>query len=276
MKLLVDADFFVYRISSACNNNRWNYRGKIFDNKWSANKAAKKHGEGDDKILFVPEPESREDTKKTVLSYIEGILDPFPLYDTKFFISSPGNFRYKVATIQKYKGNRDGKVKPFHYQYVRDLIIDLYDAHLSHPLLETDDEISCRQRSNGETVILSLDKDFLQLEGMHYNWDLEACRYITKVEGLRNFYTQVLMGDTADHIPGIFGVGEKSVHIKKLDELDNEKDMFHHCLEVYTSHYRSYAEQFMLENIQLLYLVRENKAYWKDYFNIKRTYWEYV
>ena len=276
MKLLIDADVLVYIISSAVNNNMWNYQGRIFHSKYKANKACEKAGEDKSNIIYCPQPESREDTRSTLNSYIDDLLSIFPLYDYTFFLNSEGNFRYGVGTILKYKDNRKDKVRPFHFQYVRDYLLQYYDAFLSHPVLETDDEISMRHKPNGETLIISVDKDFYQLEGMNYDINKRECRYINKIEALRNFYTQVLVGDTADNIPGLYRVGAKNVAVLKMKDMDTEESLFHHCLDMYEKYYGSYAPQFMLEVIKLLYLVREEDAYWKKYYNInpEHKYWE--
>ena len=273
MKLLIDADIITYILASACNNNQWNYQGTLYTSKKKVSKIAQGH---EDEILFQPDPEPIEVLEKTINSYMDELLSYLPMYDYTLFLTSKGNFRNNIATILPYKGNRDGKIKPFHFQNVRDYLLRYYNAQLSHPSLETDDEISMRSDKEGRTIICSTDKDFLQLEGMHFNLTTRECSYVDSISALRNFYTQVLLGDTADNIPGVYGIGPKSVYVKTINMMEEEEDMYKYCLEVYLKHYRGYAEDFLIENIMLLYLVRNEEAYWKEskYLKPDSTYWK--
>jgi hypothetical protein len=149
-----------------------------------------------------------------------------------------------------------------------------YSAYIASDHLETDDEISRLHSTNGDTIIVSTDKDFLQLEGMHFNPNTKECYYVSCEEALRNFYKQVIIGDSADAIPGIYGIGEKSTHVRRLWSMTEEEDMFNLVLDLYKAHYRSYAQKFIKENLILLYLVRDDYAYWRDYFNLNHRYWE--
>lgn len=272
MKLLIDGDLLVYRISSAVENTAFNYQGKIYTSKIAANRRA---GEDKDKILKLSNPEPLPIVHKTIQSFLDdNIFDYLPFHDYKIYLSSKGNFRDKIATILGYKKNREGFEKPYHFENVRDFLLNSYDSQLSHPLIETDDELSLLQDGEGKTIIVSIDKDLLQLEGMHYNFLTHECSYISKEQGLRNFYKQVLIGDSSDNIPGIHGIGEKSVYVKRLEEMNTEEEMFHSCLDLYNTHYRNYGEKFLKENILLLYLLRDKKAYWKDYFGVEEDYWK--
>ncbi len=272
--LLIDGDIINYRIASACEGARWNYRGTFFKSKVKANEATIQGGGSPEDLIYQPKPESKKVVVKTLDKYIESMVEPFLFYFPEFYIGSSGNFRHGVATIKKYKGNRVGIVKPVHFQLVHDLLCEEYCATIAHERLETDDELARRHKKDGSTVLCSLDKDFLQLEGMNYNPNSRECKYISPLAALQYFYSQVLTGDTADNIPGLFGVGEKSTLIKKLWAMDSEHDLFTYCLDRYKDRFGSYAEQFMLENIKLLYLVRKQGAYWKDYFSIGHNYWK--
>lgn len=273
MQLLIDSDITAYRIASACENSKWNLYGRVYDTKTKANEHADRMGVDRSEILYCPEPEARPDVLKTLNKYVDELLEPFSMYKTEFWLSSNGNFRNMVGTIKEYKGNRKDKAKPFHHQYLRDCLLRYYEARLSRPQLEVDDEIADAHRVNGATCIVSIDKDFLQLEGMHYHMVDKECSYVSREEALRNFYAQVLVGDTADNIPGIFGIGEKHVSVKKLQGMSMEKEMFNHVRDIYISRFGNYGDDFLLENIKLLYLVRDQRSYWKDYYNVSRNYW---
>ena len=67
-----------------------------------------------------------------------------------------------------------------------------------------------------EAFIVSIDKDFDQVEGWHYNFVKKQQYYISKTQGLLNFYMQFLTGDRIDNIIGVKGIG--AVKAKKLLE----------------------------------------------------------
>jgi 5'-3' exonuclease len=78
------------------------------------------------------------------------------------------------------------------------------------------------QQSWVKDIIVSIDKDFMQVPGWHYNFVKKVKKQVTPEEGLRFFYKQILMGDSADNIKGIHRVGEVTA-TKMLAELKTEK-----------------------------------------------------
>jgi len=116
-----------------------------------------------------------------------------------------------LATIQKYKGNRDGMKKPAHYEAIRDYYMQYHGA-MMFDKWEADDA-ACMALHKGSTradyeyVLSTIDKDLAQQRGRHVNPSKkdEGVYVIEEAEGWRNFYHQMLMGDTADNIKGLKG-----------------------------------------------------------------------
>ena len=67
-------------------------------------------------------------------------------------------------------------------------------------------------------VIVSLDKDLKQVPGLHYNFVKKEFDTVTPQQGLINFYTQFLVGDTSDNIRGCTGIGPVKAR-KAFEEL---------------------------------------------------------
>ena len=61
------------------------------------------------------------------------------------------------------------------------------------------------QSFDEDTIIVSDDKDLQTIAGYHYNKG-EVIE-VSEQQALKNFYTQVLTGDTADNYKGCRGVG---------------------------------------------------------------------
>ena len=185
--------------------------------------------------------------------------DSWELYLT----DGPSNFRHEVATIKEYKGNRNELSKPPYWSAVCTHMVRQHNAQVVYGF-EADDAMAMGQRD--DTVICSRDKDLDQVQGWHYSWQCgkqkeKKLYQVSEIDGLRNFYTQLLTGDSGDNIPGIFGLGIKTAQ-KRLEGLDNESSLFTAVREVYTSRFGSYWELFLTENAKLLYLLRHKEDIW--------------
>lgn len=190
--------------------------------------------------------------KKSVDEYLTYITDTLE----KIFInielpiiviSAPGksNFRYELATIKPYKGNRVAP-KPKHYDLIREILSKI-EGSLCIEGQEADDTVADLAEQNPEkTVIVSADKDLRQVPGWHFEPSEKRPVYFvdrdvvgmlmlekttgdkTQVFGIGMLWhlAQALLGDTADNIPGIKGIGHKKVY-----DLFKAKDFkYTHCV----------------------------------------------
>jgi hypothetical protein len=173
-----------------------------------------------------------------VKSTVQKILDATNTNDFHIFLSSGTNFRGDVATIQEYKANRKDARKPVHYDAIHEYLQNFYGA-IKYTSIEADDALAMCQTDN--TVICSLDKDLLQVPGLHYNWTKEepseAKKLVTPEVGILKLYQQLLTGDSTDNIPGIYGVG--AVKAKKIIVEANTTDA-DHLFAVCLDHWREY------------------------------------
>ncbi len=175
----------------------------------------------------VPNPEPVENAyhsaKVCLKDCIYATLEKFDLdFDdlkVRIALSGPGNFREWVAQTVPYKGNRD-QPKPHWYQQIRNYLTDHWHAEVITGR-EADDECSILANSvEGSphvVTIASIDKDLLQIPGWHYNYHKKTFEYVTKKQGKRFFWQQVLQGDNTDNIPGCFRVGP----VKALEVVDS-------------------------------------------------------
>lgn len=193
--------------------------------------------------------------------------------DGEFFLTdSSSNFRIETATIVPYKGHR-AQEKPYHWEKVRQHIIDAYGGSVQRGI-EADDRLGIDQCGTAakylysdhpepwiETIICSRDKDLNMIPGWHYQWECgkqkEKLWFQDETEAIRCFYRQLLTGDSTDNILGLFGVGNSSTLVKKIDEFVDERDMLLHVYAQYKNRFGSYAWQFLIENAKLLWILRE-------------------
>lgn len=159
---------------------------------------------------------------RTVLDHVLERLNPRDWY--QIFISTPDvdDFRAHVATIKKYKGNRDNQPKPKYYADVRDYLVEQWKA-VQVLGIEADDQLGLEQEPDGNTIIVSNDKDLYQIPGWHFNWTEENPEpfYIFPHEAERWLCIQLLAGDSVDNIEGLPGVGVKTA-AKMLQNVEDE------------------------------------------------------
>ena len=207
------------------------------------------------RIGFSCEQEPESVAHFTIHDFITDILLDLDKVDTvEVFLTGKNNFRYDIAVTEPYKGNRSDKPKPKHLQSLRQYLIDEWDADVTDGQ-EADDSISIRATEVGDdAVIVSLDKDFDQLIGWHYNFVKKDLYYVKEDEAQLNFYCQFLTGDRIDNIIGVKGIGP--VKATKLLKDKTPYEMWQVCVE-------HLGDDRALENGQLLYLRREHNEMWK-------------
>jgi|SRR5210317_2527989 len=148
-----------------------------------------------------------------VLMYIVNDIDEY--YDVEFYYVYHGsrgrNFRYDVD--ENYKANRKGE-RPEFFKALSNYVRQEYEA-ISAEGEEVDDKIARDWRSlneqGKEVCIVSIDKDYLQLPALIYNYSINRRGFtrVTEQMARHNFYTQVLTGDPSDNIKGAPGIGPK-------------------------------------------------------------------
>lgn len=187
-----------------------------------------------------------------LISHLYTMIDGEP--DYKVYLTGKGNFRHDIAVTEPYKGNRKEKEKPVHLEAIRQYLIKDWNAVVSEGE-EADDLIAIDATAIPDSIIVSLDKDFNQVPGKHYNFNKQDLYDVSEDEGLLFFYRQIIMGDKADNIVGVHGIGEKKSQ-KLLEDL-SEIEMYNKCIELLDS------EERVIENARLLWLRREPDQLWE-------------
>lgn len=181
----------------------------------------------------------------------------YEVEDYQVFLTGKGNFRYDIAVTHEYKGNRKDVEKPQHLEAIRKHMVKNWEATVSAGE-EADDLIGIAATEGGkESIIVSIDKDMLQIPCRHYNPNKKEFTVVSDFDGLKFFYTQILTGDRADNIKGLYGVGPKKAE-KILADCKTEADMYEECLHQYGG-----EEDRVIENARLLWLRREPDQLWE-------------
>lgn len=181
----------------------------------------------------------------------------YDVEDYQVFLTGKGNFRYDIAVTHEYKGNRKDVEKPQHLEAIRKHMVKNWEAIVSKGE-EADDLIGIAATEGGkESIIVSIDKDMLQIPCRHYNPNKKEFTVVDEFDGLKFFYTQILTGDRADNIKGIYGVGPAKAK-KMLADCKTEADLYEECLHQYGG-----EEDRVIENARLLWLRREPDQIWE-------------
>lgn len=204
---------------------------------------------------------SKEESLEDAIEYLDELIDDCifgaETQDYEVYLTGKGNFRYDIAVTHEYKGNRKNAEKPRFLPELRQHMIDNWGAVVSEGE-EADDLIAIEATAIGPTAIIaSIDKDFLQVPGMNYNPRQGLLRYVSEFDGLKFFYTQILTGDRADNIIGLYGVGPKKAE-KLLADCKTEEDLYLACLHAYGG-----DEERLVENGRLLWLRRYEGQIWE-------------
>ena len=188
MKLLIDADFIVYKSCAA---------------------AETEVDFGNDVILVTSNFSDAYAATKRELTKLENKFGAFS--SMILFFSDSQNFRKKI--LESYKGHRNRK-KPCGYKRIIKALKEEYKV-IVKPTLEGDDTMGIYATKFPGNMIVSPDKDMKQIPGKLYNF--EEVFTITSEEGARWHLTQTMAGDQTDGYGGIPGIG-----VKRAEALFNE------------------------------------------------------
>ena len=189
MKLLIDADYIVYKSCAG---------------------AETEIDFGEDLIMVTS---LFSDAMKAVKNELNKIKKEFFDPELILFFSDSRNFRKDI--YPNYKGHRNRK-KPCGYKRVVHALAEDYQT-VVYPELEADDTIGIYATSHEDCVIVSPDKDMRQIPGQL--WDMKDEMFtITKEEGRQWHFIQTLAGDQTDGYAGAPGYGVKTA--AKLFEKD--------------------------------------------------------
>ena len=167
---------------------------------------------------------------------------------------SKGNFRKFIAS--SYKANRKDTELPPLLDELHEYCKSDWYAQWAYGI-ETDDLVAKiwheSNENNESPVIVSIDKDYLQFPAMIFNYNKKKLVKVTELEALKNFYTQMIVGDSADNIKVCKNKG-KAYADKLFKDLTSKYQIVKAVYGVYREHYKSKAKLKYIESYNLLKL----------------------
>jgi rRNA-processing protein FCF1 len=175
--------------------------------------------------------------KRKITDAINSILNNTKCDEYIICLSGDKNFRYDIATLMPYKGNRDGTIKPGYFLEFKDFLLNNHPSmRVDH--LEADDLLTHLGYQNDKVIICSTDKDLRTVESLNYNISTQKLQRINKTTALYNFYYQLLIGDSTDNIPWPYNLG-KITAAKILEDVKGSEDPSEYMTHLYP-YYVSY------------------------------------
>lgn len=168
------------------------------------------------------------------------------------FLTKGKCFRYDI--YPDYKGNRKYLDPPKFMNEVKDHLITKYNF-VYNKEYEADDLVLSYKMNNPnyDCMIISPDKDILNLQGNHYNPRKGEIVFTSREDSELYFWKSMLIGDSADNIKGCKGIGPVSA-----DKIIANKSIF-----------KSLREE-VLEQYCTIFGEREGiKQFYNNYYCLK-------
>lgn len=204
------------------------------------------------RVGYTTENEEQWIAKARTEEMLDGILLATSATDFELHLSDDREKNFRVAISPDYKANRTAP-RPKHYDYIKELLIKEWDARIALGM-EADDSMGISQdKSGGETVICSIDKDLLQIPGQHYNFVKDEWESVTEWEGLKWFYKQILIGDVSDNVKGCTGIGpvKAAKALDPVNEKEGEDGLFDRILALYIKAEKQKTIKEIISQIEL-------------------------
>jgi len=191
------------------------------------------------------------------------------------YLTSDSLFRDDISPL--YKKSREGIARPENLKGSKEWLEKTHNA-MTIPGYEADDLLAMQATDLGPTdcVIVSLDKDLKQIRGEHYDFSKDTYVTIDEHEARQNFWTQALVGDSTDDIPGIAGVGPVTAKkiLSTLGPEDGDPEYYKVVLGAWVSRtpredgesdadFYSRVIQLLSKSARMLWLCREPEVIWQ-------------
>jgi len=176
---IVDADTIIYSASFAC-----------------------QEGRGDEAVA-----EESSHAFHNAKKIVTGMFEKFNVEANgwRLFLGGKDNFRKSIARVQPYKGKRPPK--PLLYEEVRNYLVTYWQAEIIDGMEAEDMAAIVYNEDPEENCLCAVDKDVLQVPGLHFNYNKGTTQVISPREGNLRLWAQILTGDSTDSITGIPGCG---------------------------------------------------------------------
>ena len=211
------------------------------------------------RICFTVDPEAELYVVKSHCDkYIESLFQRVGNTHYIGIIGIHGSNNPKYIVAPDYKRGRPTD-KPPHWNTVMNYLMSKY-GFVAISGCETDDAVALCASEIENSIVVSSDKDLLQIEGEHFVMGVmrkgkivrEDKRItVTYEDSIRNYYTQMLTGDVVDNVTAIYGIGPKKAE-KLLKDCKIQPEMAVVVLDQYRKAFGpNWEEKYMMNAVLL-------------------------
>ena len=188
MKLIVDAETWLYRYAMSC----------VYSGEWKDHSNPNDPGTNTWMHFF-----RQSEAQQLFRDAMQAIQEACPDHSMVLAMGDRTNFRYSI--FKEYKSNRRKTLKPAGYEA---LIAWAETEWPSTRLAGVEADDVCGIIYEEGDIICSRDKDLMTIPGVHLVGDKEIID-VSIQQADHRFYMQCLTGDATDGYPGLKGVGPK-------------------------------------------------------------------
>jgi len=175
------------------------------------------------------EVETPQEAADFAIELFNTTLDSVFATDYKIAVKGKGNYRTEVSSDYKAHRKRPADDKRPLLKAAHSALMEEFNAVRADGM-EADDltRIWCEEdREEGiPFVLVHEDKDLNMVAGAHYNPKKGDLYHVTEDEADLWFHKQLLMGDSADNIKGLYRIGPKKADVWLADVLPENRLAF--------------------------------------------------
>jgi len=235
---------------------------------------------------ILPHPHDLDVVTERVDDFLFNLEEVLNAGSMELFLTAPNieqNFRRKLNP--QYKANRKDAVKPHHLGNIRDYMLEDWDAKIATAGIEADDALAiigwqAFENDDDSVILCSIDKDMDTVPGWHYRWptyNKEGALYYQHLsDAMFSFWASSLIGDGADNIIGIRGIGPKKSALL-LEECATAEEYYAVCKEQYINHFAEKlgsaqaAVEYFHMNCKMLHLLKHEDDEWEPPHELDST-----
>lgn len=178
----------------------------------------------DGKIVYK-EAKTFEQVIESWNNYMINLKSKVNSTNLRCFITLSGSYRKLISPT--YKANRKDTDRPEYLQMLQEYLIESKQV-MGHKGYEADDLcISCN-RLHFDSLVVSNDKDLIFTRGERYNWTKDVFFNTSEEEEIKYLMSAMIVGDSADNVPGLMGRG-----ISFVNKLFNNAELNGFTVKVY-------------------------------------------
>lgn len=193
---------------------------------------------------------------------IPAVIADVRCYQGYLTYSRESNYRHAYAQTAPYKGQRQSKRRPKHYEVLREYMVD-HHGFIMVSGQEADDAIGIEAMKDPDnSCIVSIDKDFFNIPCWNFNYVTNRLKRITPEQAARHFYTQILTGDVIDNVKGVHGIGpvKAAALLAYTNDAMDVDTINRHCWETVVE---EMGREWALENARLLWIRQKPDQIWE-------------